>query len=103
MALGLINVVAIIININNRNIKSVIDDAEYEAFLSLIECDYKNYTETFTLDKNGKVTAFSISYSYSEQAYGTTIDYGYYEENTVSETVADIEFPEDADSYIMFE
>ena len=75
-------------------------DAEYEAFLSVIECDYENYTETFTLDKNGKITAFSISYSYSEQAYGMTIDYGYYEENTVSDTVADITAPEDAESYI---
>ena len=29
-------------------------DAEYEAFISVIECDYENYTETFTLDKSGK-------------------------------------------------
>ncbi len=75
-------------------------DAEYEAYLSALECDYENYTETFTIDKNGKVTSFSISYSYSEQAYGMTIDYGYSEDNTVSETVADIKLPEDADSYI---
>lgn len=75
-------------------------DAEYEAFISVIECDYENYTETFTLDKSGKVTAFSIAYSYSEQAYGMTIDYRYYEENTVSDTVADITAPEDAESYI---
>ena len=71
-------------------------DAEYEAFIADFECDFENYTETFTLDKSGKVTAFTLIYSYTQGIYKITES----EENTVSESVADITAPADADSYV---
>lgn len=75
-------------------------DAEYEAIVATLDCNEDEYTETFTLDKDGNVTAFTLSYSYSQTEEGTTITDSYAEENTVILEVEDITPPEDADKYI---
>ncbi len=75
--------------------------AEYQEFLESIKSDAAKYTETYTLDSNGKVTKTSLSYSFvGALGDGTTVNCQYKEENTISTNVADITVPEDADSYI---
>lgn len=73
----------------------------YEEVLETIKCDAANYTETYTIDKDGNVTGYTLLYSYTEiQEDKSEVVYSYVEINTISTSVAEITVPEDADSYI---
>ena len=74
-------------------------DEKYNEYVSTLEEDAKHYTETFTLDKNGTVTAFTMEYSYPD---GENTVVSYKEENTVSTEAEDVAVPEDADEYLEF-
>ena len=74
---------------------------EYEAVLACLICDNENYTETYKLDADDKVTEFTLSYTYTEKwDEETEVEFFYEEINTVTDAVEAITLPEDVDSYI---
>ncbi len=75
-------------------------DEDYEAFVATFDCNEEEYTETFTIDKDGKVTANTLSYSYSQTAEGVTTSSSCEEKNTISTEVEKITAPADADEYL---
>jgi hypothetical protein len=74
---------------------------DYEAFIAEIDCNSDNYTETYELDENGKVTKATLSYTYTDLYDEDTEVEIYYEEiSTITDSVDGITAPEDADSFI---
>lgn len=74
---------------------------DYEAFVAEVDCDSDNYTETYEIDADGKVTKATLSYTYTDLYDEDTEVEIYYEEITaISDSADEIVSPEDADSFI---